>query len=237
MLPRTRGERLQNRGGCTLGTKEKPRRRAPPLPQSHEFLSKERASMRGEKKNVPSQQIPPQARAAQGPFVQCRCQPPTAAPSPSSALPRHPRLHRCLKDAIMVCAPKEPTAGLVRSHAWRWHVPTPILAPTANSSPVHGTDTAWRMQGHCAAGTEGPQQVGAVLQPWDEQCPAGAGRAPAWYGHQSGFLPILPLSISGSGRAQPLTPQRWQARPAAELHSGTGHGGAMQMLGAGPGGL
>lgn len=110
----------------------------------------------GQKKNVPSQQIPPQARAAQGPFVQRGCQPPATAPSPTSALPGHLQLFRCLKDAIMPCMPRGAnTKGTAEvcldlAHAY------PILAPMAEMSLIPHTTTAWRTHGQGAASTARP---------------------------------------------------------------------------------
>lgn len=82
-------------------------------PQSHEFLSKERA--RGEeerggggKKNVPSQQIPPRARAAQGLFV-----PGTHGGFPASPvrmLPQLPPQGLGAKPPAQGFAPKTPGA-------------------------------------------------------------------------------------------------------------------------------
>lgn len=103
-----------------------------------------------------------------GPFVRHRCQPPTAAPSPTLALPKHPQLFQCPKDAITPCAPRGANSRGSTELCPALACAYPTLAPTAKMSLVPCTDTAWRTQGHGAASSEGPslsplpQQVGAA---------------------------------------------------------------------------
>jgi len=222
--PSARGERGFGKGvPAPWALQRDLRRRAPALPQSHEFLSKERAlGMGGEKKNVPSQQIPPQARAAQGPFVQHGCQPPAAAPSHTLALPRHPWLFRCPKDAITPFAPRGANGRGSAKPCLALACTYPILSPMAEMGAI-----PLQLGGHRATvppPSPLPQQVGAVRGALGCTVPSrGKQSTRCWHS----FLPILTLLMAGDRHAQPLTLQDWQASPAAGLRAGgdMGHAG------------
>lgn len=150
-----------------------------------------------------------------GPLSGTDASPPASAPSPTSALPRHPRLFRCPKDSITPCVPRGSSSRRSTKLCPALACAYPTLAPTAELSLVPCTTTAWRTQGHGAAGPEGPQPIPS----------APAGRCSTG-SPGPGITASLPLPMARARHAQPLIPLGWQASLAAGLRGGTGMGHA-----------
>lgn len=100
----------------------------PTLPWSHEFLSKERASGRGEKKNVPSQADSPAGAGNTRALclvwmpAPCCCSQPHVGPAQTPTVILMPKgCHHT------ICT--RGTSGEVASCAWPWHVLTPSCHP------------------------------------------------------------------------------------------------------------